>query len=356
LKELWIEIAEDLPEATRQSLLAAASGNADVLLVSSKDLKMAKTFNKPIAGTFDGADIRAVEFKESGDLVKARVSSREIVARITVNSGDDETKVIEAAELGSKYVIIRCSDWKTIPLENIIARSRRIAKVIVEASGPEEARLAVETLQLGADGVIHKPSRTEDILAVSRVVKKIQTRIELTEGEVIRLKPVGIGARVCIDTCDLLHPKEGVLVGSQSSGLFLVESETTVNPFVETRPFRVNAGPVASYILAPSNKTRYLSEMKAGDEVMIVDSEGNTRTTSVCRVKIEWRPMILLETSSEGRGYNIILQNAETIRLVTKEGSKSVSEIKPGDKVLMRTETGGRHFGIKIDEESVIER
>jgi 3-dehydroquinate synthase II len=128
------------------------------------------------------------------------------------------------------------------------------------------------------------------------------------------------------------------------------------NPHVEPRPFRVNAGPASSYILATPEKTRYLSELKAGDEVLAVDSEGNTRTTNICRIKIEWRPMMMLQAKSEGRNFTIILQNAETVRLVTREGSKSISEIRPGDKILTRVETGGRHFGIKVDEESVIER
>jgi len=356
LKELWIEISEDLPEATRQSLMAAAAEAADVLVVSFRDLNIAKAFKKPIAGAFDGADIRTVEFVEPNVMVPAGVSSEELAAKVTVNSGGDEAKVTKAAKLGSKYVIIKCTNWKTIPLENIIAKTRKTSKVIVEVSNPEEAKLAIETLQLGADGVIYRPSRTEDIARVARVLKEEAVKIELAEGEVVRLQPIGMGARVCIDTCDLMRPREGILVGSQSSGLFLVESEATVNPFVEPRPFRVNAGPVASYVLAPSNRTRYLSELKAGDEVMIVDAEGNTRTTNICRVKIEWRPMILLEASSQGRKFNIILQNAETIRLVTEDGSKSVSEIKPGDKILMRTEAGGRHFGMKVDEESVIER
>jgi 3-dehydroquinate synthase II len=128
------------------------------------------------------------------------------------------------------------------------------------------------------------------------------------------------------------------------------------NPHVEPRPFRVNAGPASSYILATPEKTRYLSELKAGDEVLAVDSEGNTRMTNICRIKIEWRPMIMLKAKSEGRNFTIILQNAETVRLVNKKGSTSVSEIKIGDKILARADTGGRHFGIKVDEESVIER
>ena len=170
------------------------------------------------------------------------------------------------------------------------------------------------------------------------------------------MKPLGSGARVCIDTCDLMKEGEGMLVGCQSSGLFLVEAEVHETPFVAPRPFRVNAGSIALYVLSSGGKTRYLSELKAGDEVLIVDREGRNRTTNICRVKIEWRPLLLVEAKCQGKTIKTILQNAETIRVVTEEGSKSVSELKPGDKVLVRLEEGGRHFGTLVKEERVIER
>ena len=356
MKELWIEIPEELATTPKKELLTAASKTADLLVASSKDFTLVKAFNRPVGGTSNGVDIRIVEFKDPKDILSVKTASEEIAARITIRSGEDESKVIEAANLGARYTILRCPNWKTIPLENIIANTKKRSKIIMEVSNPEKAKLAIETLQLGADGVFFKTSNIEDVLAVGKIVKKSPTRIELIEAEVVSTRQLGTGARVCVDTCELMHPKEGILVGSQSSGLFLVESETTENPHVEPRPFRVNAGAVASYVLTSSERTRYLSELKAGDEVMIVDSEGNTRTTNVCRVKIEWRPMILIEATSQGRKFKSILQNAETVRLVTTDASKSITEIKPGDKVLMRTEMGGRHFGTKVDEESVIER
>ncbi len=356
MKELWVEIPEELPANLKEKLLASASEVADVLLVSASDHSLTKGSKKAIAGNFEGANIRTVEFQEADDILSARVPAKDIAARVTIYTGRDEAKATDAANLGARYVILGCTNWKTIPLENMVAKLRNRVKVLMQVSSPEEARLAIETLQLGADGVVYRTDNPEEIRSVASIIKKTPVRVSLTEAEIIRVKPLGTGARVCVDTCDLMRPREGVLVGSQSSGLFLVESETIENPHVEPRPFRVNAGPVASYLLAAPDRTRYLSELKSGDEVMIVDSEGNTRTTNICRVKIEWRPMIMLETRSGGRNYNIILQNAETVRLVTKQGSKSVSEIKPGDKVLARIETGGRHFGTKVEEESVIER
>jgi 3-dehydroquinate synthase II len=146
-----------------------------------------------------------------------------------------------------------------------------------------------------------------------------------------------------------------MMVGSQSSGLMLVEGEVHSNPHVEPRPFRVNAGPVSSYVLTPG-RTRYLSELKTGDEIVIVDRLGRVRQVHVGRVKIERRPMVLIETQVGGRPFSFIVQNAETVRLVSDAGSRSVSELKAGDEVLMRVEQGGRHFGTLVADEMVIEK
>ena len=48
--------------------------------------------------------------------------------------------------------------------------------------------------------------------------------------------------------------------------------------------------------------------------------------------------------------YTTILQNAETVKLVGPDGAISVSKLKKGDRVYARIETGGRHFGMKIEE------
>jgi 3-dehydroquinate synthase II len=153
-----------------------------------------------------------------------------------------------------------------------------------------------------------------------------------------------------------MKPGEGMLVGCQSAGLFLVEAEVHRNPHVEPRPFRVNAGPVSSYVLTPGMKTRYLAELKAGDEILIVDRSGTTRTGHVGRVKIERRPMIVVDIETEGCRFSTILQNAETVRLVSDSASTPVSDLKEGSIVLLRVEEGGRHFGTLVPDEMVIER
>jgi 3-dehydroquinate synthase II len=147
-----------------------------------------------------------------------------------------------------------------------------------------------------------------------------------------------------------------MLVGNSSQALFLVHSESIENPYVAPRPFRVNAGPVHAYTMVSGGKTRYLSELKAGDEVVGVNAEGRVMSLLVGRVKIERRPLLLVEATGPNGPVSTILQNAETIRLVDIEGEAvSVVKIKPGDHVLGYVEEAGRHFGHKI-RETITER
>jgi 3-dehydroquinate synthase II len=112
---------------------------------------------------------------------------------------------------------------------------------------------------------------------------------------------------------------------------------------------------VHAYIYA-EEKTRYLSELQAGDDVMIVRSDGQTRHGVIGRVKIERRPLMLIEADVDGTTIKTLLQNAETIKLVAKGGiAVAVTELKPGDVLLAHCERAGRHFGIGV-EETLIER
>lgn len=50
-----------------------------------------------------------------------------------------------------------------------------------------------------------------------------------------------------------------------------------------------------AYVAVPGGKTCYLSELRAGKEVTVVDQSGLWRTAIVGRVKIESRPLVLVE-------------------------------------------------------------
>ena len=146
-------------------------------------------------------------------------------------------------------------------------------------------------------------------------------------------------------------------MGNSSGALFLVHAESMDNPYVAPRPFRVNAGPVHAYTRVPGGKTRYLSELAAGDPVLIADYHGQRPgRRSVGRLKIEKRPLMLVTATVGDQEITTILQNAETIRLTDPDGNPvSVVSLKPGDKVLVAMEAAGRHFGMQI-EETIMER
>ena len=68
------------------------------------------------------------------------------------------------------------------------------------------------------------------------------------------------------------------------------------------------------------------------------------------RCKVEVRPLLIVTATDGSKTYNVILQNAETIKVVTPKGSESVTKLKKGDKILAHLTTGGRHFGMKVEE------
>ena len=64
-----------------------------------------------------------------------------------------------------------------------------------------------------------------------------------------------------------------------------------------------------------------------------MDQEGNSKVAIVGRVKIEKRPLMLVEAESDGVILRTLLQNAETIRLVAEDGTPlSVAELKVGTR------------------------
>jgi 3-dehydroquinate synthase II len=141
---------------------------------------------------------------------------------------------------------------------------------------------------------------------------------------------------------------EGILVGSSSATMVLIHSETIPSMFVPIRPFRVNAGSPHAYILMANQSTKYLSELKTGDQVLAVNFNGTTRPIVLGKIKIEPRPMLkvsLVHTGMENET-NVFIQQAETERLVGKNGEcKSVTDLGVDDVVIGRCGYCAWHLG-----------
>ncbi len=298
-----------------------------------------------------------IESKDLSAVRRLKRKGKKVAAYVEITSKNHE-KLASLLGKESDYLILLGKDWKVIPLENIIAElQKEDVKLIAAVSDYEEAKLALETLEYGTDGVLLCPTDLSQIKKVAELVEKIESEnYQLKAATVTKLEQVGSGDRVCVDTCSMMNVGEGMLIGSYSKGLFLVHSESTESEYVASRPFRVNAGPVHAYIMTPNNKTKYLSEIETGDEVLTVDKEGKSKTAIVGRVKIEKRPLMLVEAEYDDVTLKTLLQNAETIKLVKEDGTPiSVAEIKVGDKIMIYLDPDARHFGMAI-EESIIEK
>lgn len=327
MKDFWFWAEE----YDKKLITTALESGARVILLSdpSKSSEV-KALGKVQVASKDGGDL-----KDGEDYVYVLIKGKE----------DEERAGRFPAHV---KVIVETTDWTIIPLENLIAQREELYAVV---KNEEEARLAIRVLEKGVKGIVLKTKDINTIKKVGKVLEEEEEKLPLVVVKITRILPLGLGDRVCVDTTSMLNRGEGMLVGNSSGGMFLVHAETEENPYVASRPFRVNAGAVHMYIRVPENKTKYLCELSAGDPVMVYDYTGRGRLVYVGRAKVERRPMLLVEGVYEKKKLSAVLQNAETIRLTRPDGTPiSVAELKEGDEVLGYIETAGRHFGMKVEE------
>ena len=299
----------------------------------------------------DGIIVRQEHVSSVAVLARSEVRALESFTVLALQAKQDEEEALSLLR-GGKDVLLK-KGWEVIPVENLLAQSETL---FVEAHDLDSARLASGILERGVSDIVVLPEAVSEIKAIVSQCKIAQKKEDLLEATITSIAPVGLGHRVCVDTISLLHRGQGMLVGNSSVFTFLVHAETEHNEYVAARPFRVNAGGVHAYARLPHDHTCYLGEFRAGNEVLIVNHDGTTSLATVGRVKIEVRPMLLIEAEAETvdgiKKGAVFLQNAETIRLTAPDGTPvSVVGLKVGDRVLCRTDAAGRHFGMRVTED-----
>jgi len=286
-----------------------------------------------------------------------KLKGKKIGRKFNVSSNKDIENVLDSAKKGLDFVIIEVKDWKIIPLENIIAKLHKIhTKIFSVARNAKEARKMFSILDVGVDGVIFNTGSMNEVRQA--LVYLGSKSFELSSAKIIEIQEVGDGERVCVDTASMLNRGEGMLVGSRANFLFLVHNESVGSSFTSPRPFRVNAGAVHCYTLAPDGTTKYLSELETGVEILVLDSKGKARRAAIGRCKIEKRPMLMIKAKVGDEIGGIIAQDAETIRFVKPNGQLvSVTHLKKGDSVIVHSKAAtGRHFGMEVSDEYILEK
>ncbi|KTG09674.1 3-dehydroquinate synthase [Haloprofundus marisrubri] len=359
----WVLVDESDVARVRQLgdvKVAAFRDDADVHVTDAEDAEKetaeADAYIVGKDGEGDGTVDLPSDFSGSADLTTLRHSDGRAQGAYVRIMGKEYESFAEEAARDADHTLVVGEDWQIIPLENLIARIGEETELVAGVTSAEEARAAFETLEHGADGVLLDSDNPDEIRQTVEVRDATEReQLDLQWAEVLSVERVGMADRVCVDTGSLLEHDEGMLVGSMSRGLFFVHAETAESPYVASRPFRVNAGAVHAYVRTPDGGTKYLSELKSGDEVQVVDTDGRTREVIVGRVKIEKRPMFRVEVDAGGDHVETLLQNAETIKVPTSEGRKAVTDLEAGDELLLYYEQVARHFGEAV-EESIIEK
>ncbi|CAI49210.1 3-dehydroquinate synthase, type II [Natronomonas pharaonis DSM 2160] len=386
-RSVWLKADDAVGdwEARKRRITAGLEAGVDWVLVDERDVSRVRELGQVNVAAFAGDDVHVMDAEEqpdaepdavivgkegegdgtvdlpsdfsgSADLTTLRRAEAPAGAYVRILDQDYES-FAETAAVDADYTIVIGDDWQIIPLENLIARIGDETDLIAGVQTAEEAETAFETLELGADAVLLDTDNPDEIRATveARDATERET-LDLQRATVTEIEETGSADRVCVDTASMLEHDEGMLVGSMSRGLFFVHAETADSPYVASRPFRVNAGAVHAYVRTPDGGTKYLAELSSGDEVQVVDTDGNTREAIVGRAKIEKRPMFRIEAELEnGDRIETLLQNAETIKVATDEGRRSVTELEAGDELLIYYEDVARHFGEAV-EESIIEK
>ena len=384
-RAVWLKADDEVGdwETRKRRITAGLEAGVDWVLVDRGDVERVRELGEVNVAAFGGGDVHVMEAEDDGPAPDATVVGKDGEGDGTVDlpsdlSGsadlsalrtdgaqggyvrifdEDYEAFAEAVAEDAEYTLVVGEDWQIIPLENLIARIGEETTLVAGVQSAEEAATAYETLEIGADAVLLD---TDDPAEIRRTVEARDAvereTLDLEYAEVTEIEQTGSADRVCIDTANMMDHDEGMLVGSMSRGLFFVHAETAESPYVASRPFRVNAGAVHAYLRVPGGETTYLSEVGSGTEVQIVDTDGETREAVVGRAKIEKRPMFRVQAETEGGDrIETLLQNAETIKVHTREGRTAVTDLEPGDELLVYYEDTARHFGEAV-EESIIEK
>jgi 3-amino-4-hydroxybenzoic acid synthase len=298
--------------------------------------------------------LRRFSTQEELDNLPAGDRAPGVAAAGFIGVRDDRTLRLSCSgALTLPYTVIHFADPTKIPLEIVLAAAESAeGKLVTVVDGLEEAAIVFDVLERGSDGILFTPRSADEVFALARLLEATTPQLELTTLTVESIRHVGLGDRVCVDTCSHFEEDEGILVGSYSSGFVLCCSETHPLPYMPTRPFRVNAGALHSYTLGPDNRTNYLSEVGSGSTLLAVGADGRTRRVVVGRAKLESRPLLEIRTHAEdGRLVSLTVQDDWHVRVLGPGGKVlNVTELQRGDELLGYLAADKRHVGLPIGE------
>jgi 3-dehydroquinate synthase II/3-amino-4-hydroxybenzoic acid synthase len=271
---------------------------------------------------------------------------------VEVTDGESMNRAVAALDRAG-VLIVSFRDETNIPLELVIAEAQSRETIVVkQVQSVQDAIVTRGVLQHGPHAMLLKVTSPQDVAAIAEAYLSTRVQqVELVEAEIVRTRSIGMGMRGCVDTTGIFDVDEGIMVGSTSAGGLLVCAEVHHLPYMNLRPFRVNAGAVHSYVWAPNDRTAYITDLCAGEPVLAVSTTGRTRPMVVGRIKLELRPLRMIECRADGVLLNVMVQDDWQVRLFDADGvARNCTSLRVGDRLLALPAVPGRHVGIAVDE------
>jgi 3-dehydroquinate synthase II/3-amino-4-hydroxybenzoic acid synthase len=361
--ELWADVSRLDADETPAALARIRSSSVSAVLARRDQLHcweplerivVACLIDQPDSADLDVqfADLLIASSPSLLDKVRAVSGGKRVGVRCEI--ADHDGMELAARMCGPADVLVAAfADETNIPLELLLARAQHTGtRVLKELLNAAESSIVLGVLETGPAGLV---VRGDQLAELGQVAAAIRThgdaQRELVSLEVTRAVPVGMGHRGCVDTATLFGPDEGMIVGSTSSGGILVCAEVHYLPYMNLRPFRVNAGAVHSYVFG-AEETAYVTDLRAGERAHAVSSDGRFREVVVGRIKVELRPLRLIEARHGDVTVNVLLQDDWHVRVMSSDGKPlNLTEVRPGAHLLGHVCAPGRHVGIKVSEE-----
>ncbi|MBU2520941.1 MAG: 3-dehydroquinate synthase II, partial [Proteobacteria bacterium] len=128
MRKIWVKV----DPWDKKMVTTALEGGADGIMVPEGFTDKVKELG------------RIQTISEDGDL-----KIGDDVVFFTIKSGKDEEEIVKLCQ--NKKVILQCSDWTIIPLENLIAKG---ADVITQVNSFEDAQTAFGILEKGVNHIL----------------------------------------------------------------------------------------------------------------------------------------------------------------------------------------------------------
>ena len=400
--EIWLDLRTESDQ--EQSIIESRVEQCNAIVLSSENADDSKYSNLLQAATKEDYKSKPVYVEKDKRLFslhnyRKSVKTPHVVVGTVVDVSTKEGQAEGLAAVGSvEWILADSLDWRMIPAENLVVAADGTTNLAFCVTRQQDIPGLTRALELGVDALCVPASVSNTFWQATLDAQVERSKNNDNNDKVTNAGPqVVVGGcqrrgweddssssssscvladRVCVDLVQLLEPEEGCWIGSSAKVLALVLSEAALSSLVPSRPFRVNAGPVHSYVLLGDGQTtKYLSELRAGDHVAVHHARTHqTRSVAVGRLKIEKRPCLVLSLLQNNNNKNeqdndgptnsatkttrptaaaeaqIFLQQAETVRLGRPGGEAIRVTDLPSDSsttttVWLRVTSAGTHIG-----------